>query len=648
MILFSLLLACCTALAQVSGPTDYRPQIFDVQSYDASIEFPDPAQRTIIADVTMIVKWTAGAPSASFPFHLRGLTIDSVLVNAQRADVVTIGDASSDTMHHRVTVAHAVTADMMDTVRVFYHGTMTNEGGASPWGGVHYNDSVLYALGVGFSNNYVSTTQHWLACYDHPSDKATFFARFTVPFSPWKVASNGIEIFTRPPWPEGKAIFTWSESHPTSTYLLTFAVAPYRTIEMDGVVPHIFYTLSRDSARSARSYSLVPRMTQTFADIYGAYPFDKVGYCNTVKGAMEHQTMISFPVSIAQRNDTINVTAAHELAHQWFGDCVSPLDFRYAWLTESFATYSECAWLEELRGDSVYRKAVQEKANSYMKTISKSEGVFALENFPRIAPSSNYPQTIYQKGAVVVAMVRAIAGDEGFTSAMKRYQSVRKYGTATTLDMKEALRPAIGSKTDAFFDEWVTGIGWPQLNIGVGQVGSDTRVTIVQVQQEQHPTWPIFTSLPLNVVYTRNGFAGIDTLDVVMYCDSTGLLEFNCTNLLSVNAGTKCRSLVEVLHTTAVFYEVNSGYDNASSIAGFTLAPNPANESITLDRRFAGASINVHIVNLQGSILHTQKFAANESHCLISTRSFPNGVYSVIIEDGKTPIRLPLVITRGE
>ncbi|MBK7033690.1 MAG: hypothetical protein IPH49_10590 [Ignavibacteria bacterium] len=239
---------------------------------------------------------------------------------------------------------------------------------------------------LGFSNNYVSTTQHWLACYDHPSDKATFFARFIVPFSPWKVASNGMEIYTRPPWPEGKAVYTWSESHPTSTYLLTFAVAPYRMIEMDGVVPHVFYTLSRDSARSARSYSLVPRMTQTFANIYGEFPFDKVGYCNTAKGAMEHQTMISFPVSIAQRNDTINATAAHELAHQWFGDCVSPLDFRYAWLTESFATYSECAWLEELRGDSVYRKAVQEKATNYIRNISLRWRVCSLWRTSRAQP----------------------------------------------------------------------------------------------------------------------------------------------------------------------------------------------------------------------------------------------------------------------
>lgn len=643
MLFLLLFLACCSASAQVSGPTEFRPQIFDVQSYDATIEFPDPAQRTIVADVTMVVKWTAGAPSPTFPFHLRGLTIDSVFVNAARANVSTVGSMASDTMHHRVSVAHDVVDGSMDTIRVFYHGTMTNEGGASPWGGVHYNDSVLYALGVGFSNNYVSTTQHWLACYDHPSDKATFFARFIVPFSPWKVASNGMEIFTRPPWPEGKAVYTWSESHPTSTYLLTFGVAPYRLIEMDGVVPHVFYTLSRDSARSARSYSLVPRMTQTFANIYGEFPFDKVGYCNTAKGAMEHQTMISFPVSIAQRNDTINATAAHELAHQWFGDCVSPLDFRYAWLTESFATYSECAWLEELRGDSVYRKAVQEKANSYIRNISSMEGVFALENFPRTSPSSNYPQTIYQKGAVVVAMMRAIAGDEPFISAMKHYQTSRRYNTATTADMKEALSLALNTKTDAFFDEWVTGIGWPQLNVNTDVTGSEQVVTITQEQQKLHPTWPIFTTLPLNVVYTRNGFAGIDTVDTIMFPDSAGHITFTCTQLLSVNAGKKCRSLVEVLRTTSSFYERGS----TAHEARYTLAPNPANDSVQLLRKNAARPITLRIVDAAGKTVLTRGCAEGTTQCMLDVSHLASGSYRVVI-DGEESINLPLVITRGE
>jgi len=643
MFFFLLLLACCTASAQVSGPTQFRPQIFDVQHYDARITFPDPAQRTIVADVSIIVKWTASASNTTFPFHLRDLIIDSVFVNDVATTIATKGAPTSDTLHHATAIPHAVTNNRVDTIRVLYHGTMTNEGGDSPWGGAQYQDSVLYCLGVGFKNSYVSATQHWLACYDHPSDKATFVARFTVPESPWKVASNGIEIFTRPPWPDGMAIYTWSESHATSTYLLTFAVAPYRKIEMDGVVPHVFYTLARDSVKSARSYAKVPRMTSYFAGLYGAYPFDKVGYCNTTKGAMEHQTMISFPVSKVQQNDTINATAAHELAHQWFGDNVSPLDFRYAWLTESFATYSECAWVEELRGASVYLVAVAQKAKDYIKNISVKEKVFSLEDFPRLAPSSNYPQTIYQKGAVVVAMMRAIAGDKPFYSAMKKYQSSHQYSTATTQDMKEALLLALGTKTDAFFDEWVTGIGWAQLNVDQFSSGSDVLVTINQVQRNLHPTWPIFTTLPLNVVYTRNGFAGIDTIDTIMYPDSAGHIEFICTQFLSVNEGNNGRALVEVLENTHSFNDNRA----ATEPAPYTIAPNPANDTVQLLRVSTSRAITIHIVDLLGKTVLTQTCLEGATQCPLDVSHLPAGRYQVVVE-GEDGVQLPLVITRGQ
>jgi len=291
----------------------------------------------------------------------------------------------------------------------------------------------------------------------------------------------------------------------------------------------------------------------------------------------------------------------------------------------------------------VYRKAVQEKANSYMKTISKSEGVFALENFPRISPSSNYPQTIYQKGAVVVAMMRAIAGDEGFTSAMKRYQSVRKYGTATTLDMKEALRPALGSKTDAFFDEWVTGIGWPQLHVDTDITGSDHVVTITQEQQKLHPTWPIFTTLPLNVVYTRNGFAGIDTIDIIMYPDSAGHVTFTCTQLLSVNAGKKCRSLVEVLSVTSSFFERGSVAPDTL----YSLAPNPANDSVQLLRTHTTQPITLRILNAVGKTVLTSACPEGTRTCLLNVSHLASGSYRVVI-DGSETVSLPLVITRGE
>ncbi len=645
-VVFLFLVAFASATAQISTPTQFVPQPFDVEHYNATLLFPDPAARTIVGDVSIHVRWTASADRLEFPFHLRGLQIDSVFVNEQPASFTTVGSASSDTMHHRVVISHSVAGNRRDTIRVFYHGTMQNEGGSSPWGGVHYQDSVLYCLGVGFTANYVSTTQHWLACYDHPSDKATFRARFIVPEGPWNVASVGKRIFTRPPWPNGYMYFDWQEDNPIATYLLTFAIAPYVTIDMDGPVPHTFYTLRRDSAKSATSFSRVPRMTTLFEQRFAPYPFYKVGYCNTEKGAMEHQTMISFPVSIAQQADTSNVTAAHELAHQWFGDFVSPLDFRYAWLTESFATFAESLWLEHLRGWSTYLLSIQTKARSYINQISRSEGVFALEDFPRNNPSSNYPQTIYQKGAVVVAMARAIAGDTAFFAALRQYLTTNAYGTASTEHMKTSLRGALGGSTDAFFQEWVTGKGWAQLRVEIEQTSGGSSVVVRQVQKAAHPDWPVFTTMPLSVRYTVQSSSGTDTVDTVLFPDAQGTYTFTCTQLIGVNIGSRCRSLAEVLQTV---YVVDANSNTQSSSAGtYTLAPNPSGSRVQLLRSYTDQMLMVQVLDSRGAVVTQQRCDVGAATCTINTTTLADGTYSVIIEANGRTTRLPLVVTRGE
>ena len=75
-------------------------------------------------------------------------------------------------------------------------------------------------------------------------------------------------------------------------------------------------------------------MVNTFEKRFGKYPFEKVGYVNTPIGSMEHETMISFDMQLVKNNysirDTENITAAHELSHQWFGDMVTCRDFRMA------------------------------------------------------------------------------------------------------------------------------------------------------------------------------------------------------------------------------------------------------------------------------------------------------------------------------
>lgn len=642
--LFALLVLSATpALSQVSSPTFFRSQVFDVEHYDADITFPNPAAKTIVGRCRIAVRWTADTVVSTFPLNLRGLTIDSVArvsTGRMRTTAARVGSDNLDTMHYAIAINARVERNQRDTIDVYYSGTMTNEGGPSAWGGVHYQDSILYALGVGFANPNVSATQHWLPCYDHPSDKATFHARFTAPNAEWLVASNGVASPTVIA-PDGRATYEWTETHPSATYLLTFAVGRYITQTAPGVVPHIFYMRRRDSASAAIAFSRVPHMTETYAQLYGPYPFAKVGYYASQLGSMEHQGMIAIALSEVQRKDSANIVAAHELAHQWFGDCVTPLDFRYAWLSESFATFSESVWLEQLRGYAAYLTSVQSKARLYITQIAPREGWFALEDFPRASPSSNYPATIYQKGAVVLAMARAIAGDTAFFAALRSYVQRNAYGNATTATFREAIRPALGDRTDAFFSEWVTGKGWALLDVEHNI--TDKRVHIRQVQPATQ-AWPVFTTLPLNITYARSDGERNTVIDTIMYCAADGSWTVTCDSLIGINTGTRSRVLASIVKST-----VSSADEHHSSAQErYSVAPNPAADRVRIMRTSSQREARISIVSVDGRVVVRDRIMSGATELSVSTAGFASGGYAIVIEEPGATYTLPLVITHAE
>jgi aminopeptidase N len=641
-VILAFLTLCISASAQgVSSPTTFVPQPFDVLHYDAEITIRTPSLRELSGVCSMVVKWTEDQPSASLPFHLRYLIVDSVLYHGATVPTAPYGTFELDTFHYRATLGVPAVKDRIDTIHVYYHGETTNEGGSAAWGGVWYEGQVLYVLGVGFKNNYVSATSHWLPCYDHPSDKATVSLGFWIPPS-FNVASVGTRTVKGQAGSDSLLYHRWEEQHQIATYLITFAVGPFQELDIVGhaSVPHTIFTRQQERDASLVSYKLIPEMTTYFESRFGPYPFDKVGYVNTVKGAMEHQTMISFPTLLVQRRDSVNTTAAHELAHMWWGNLVSPIHFGHAWLTESFATYSEALWVEHLLGWDTYLNSLATGAEEYIRTISRREGVFPMVDFPRATPSSNYPQTIYRKGANVLAMARTLANDdEAFFGALRKYLEDHREGTASTDDMRSALRPVLGSRTDAFFDEWIEGKGWPIITINLRPVNSSTWFAeLDQVQFGDHPDWPgVFRTLPLNLTYRNVKGDLIDTV-VVM---TSGKLVFTIGTPedFSVNHGSKARSLVEISTITTV---MDPTIDNSK----IRVVPNPTFDTATVLRSEASEPARIFLVDLEGRTVLTSLFREGEHEHSLNVSSLAAGTYMIRVLSHYAITAVPLHVAR--
>jgi aminopeptidase N len=638
------------ASGEISSPTEFRPQAFDVLHYDATLDMRLAPTREMSGVCAITLRWSQDPATGPFYFNLRSLVVDSVFYEGARVEAVAEEDPSSATYRYRVDAPPGTNAGDTDVVTVYYSGTMIAEAGTQSWGGVQASSGLLYAMGVGFKNNYVSATQHWLPCYDHPSDKATFTGRFLVPVT---MTVAGVGVGTQDPVPDNAdwKVCVWSTKIPCATYLLTFAVGPYLPviIQADNP-PMVVYSKLIDTASTHITFKLLPRMVTTFARLFGPYPFEKVGYVNTPLGSMEHQTMVSFPTSLSQRRDTVNATGAHELAHMWFGDYVSPLDYRHAWLNESFAVYCEAAWSEELGGFAGYLKTLETKLNNYIKNDAGREGIFPLYDFPRATPSSNYPNTIYNKGGVVVGMLRYELGDSIFYNALRDYLARHAYATATTDSLKLVLEEVSGRSLEIFFKQWVYGAGWPEVRLVVTATPQGTGLQRVHVVATQilHGTTDYFTDVPVEIGFNPAG-AGVASYRMLRMSGETTEATFDSVadfSSISVNKGPSLRALLQIGSVSGV--PIESTPSDTGDIH-FIVRPNPTDgthQALTVTMLGAPLCDNIEYELYDSSGRRLVNGRSDSCEFFIPIGSFASGAYVLRFRFNGTYYDTPVSITK--
>lgn len=624
-------------LQGISSPVKFIEQDFDVLSYNAELKFSDLPNKLLNANNEISFIWKNKTDSSKFYFHLRGLSVDSTFYDGLKVTPIIIGDTTKSDYHYEINPPKSNLKDSV-TIKIYYSGAMTNEGKLSPWGGVHYDDSLLYALGVGFLNNYVGTTQHWLACYDHPSDKATFKLRFIVPTGNY-VASGGDCTISYPD--NGTDIFDYEISQPTATYLLTFNIGKLNEVKFEGSeIPVSVFCDWQDTNMVKYSFKLVPEMVNFFRNTFGEYPFRKVGYVLTKKGSMESQEMVNYFKSLAwslySKKDSTNLTAAHELSHMWFGNSVTPFDFRDAWLNESWATFSESLWREHLAGLPSYLNEQESKINLYFNNIVKIEGVIPLFDYPRTSAQSNYPTTIYYKGAVVVGMLRHKLGDSIFFRGLQAFQKKYKYSNMNTEALQSIFEQLSSQNLDQFFNQWIYSPGWPKIkatltykDIQNGEYIAD-KLRLEQIKTEGwgYEKGGYFLNFPLEVTFKRKDGSQTDTLIWI----NGDIKELNVDNWkiynIQLNKGSKLRTLMQ---TISINYEKDVSVEEIRTEYKHFLS------NRTLFLRFdENADFTIKIYNLFGSEVLCEATTHNEF--AMNLHILPPGFYNFVIFKNNMPV----------
>ncbi len=327
----------------------------------------------------------------------------------------------------------------------------------------------------------------------------------------YKVFANGerIEVKSNP-----DKTRTWhyrmTKNHPFFSTSVVIGKYDYKSTTSEGGVPLEYWYYTGDEAKVEPTYQFTTRMMDFFEkelDFKYPYPvYRQAPVIDYMYGAMETTTATVFgdfmlidPHAYWQRN-YIN-TNAHEMAHQWFGNYICQFVNKDVWLTESFGTYYAKMFEKSVFGEDYYQNSMNDELNTTLAAAKTNQ-------YP-VGSSMGGVARIYQKGSLVLGMLRSVMGEKEFCFAVKKYLTEHPYRNALQEDFFRDVYEASGKSYQWFFDEWILHGGEPNYKV-TWLVRDDTlgnRATCIQVGQihETNALVGLF-KMPINIeVYYKDG-----------------------------------------------------------------------------------------------------------------------------------------------
>ncbi|MFT4261997.1 MAG: M1 family metallopeptidase, partial [Nocardioides sp.] len=395
--------------------------------------------------------WDGSTLSGSETLELRAaiasetLTLD--LGSALTPDAVTLDGEAVEATHDGddLTIAAPVQADTRHVLTLSYAGKPTpvpdpsNRDDAEPLGLTATPDGGLWTM----QEPYGAFT--WYAVNDTPSDKALYDIQITAPDGMVGVA-NGTQVDTEPD--AGAASTTrWHTGVPMASYLATLAVGAYTPTEATSAsgVPITYWVPTGDSV-------ILPQLQKTpdllawLEKRLGPYPYDSLSLVIVpTESAMETQSTLTLG---NLPDDYSSETILHELAHQWYGDLVTPADWSDLWMNEGMATYLQLTWQDE---------AWSRNAGDSLMDFT----LFEADARRDAGPPGNYKpdhfaeDNVYAGPVLMWDRVRRRVGDDTFWRLVREWPTARADQSVTRADYLAWLSAESGADLTRLMTRWL-------------------------------------------------------------------------------------------------------------------------------------------------------------------------------------------------
>ncbi len=403
---------------------------FDVEHYAISLSVDKTLG--VITTATTSLEATATANLTTFNLDFVGMTIDEVAVDGATAVFARVG--------HDVIVdpASEIPAGEGFLVEVTYHGAPTTISVDSI--GIRSGWIVVGQTAYVFAEPEAAHT--WFPGNDHPSDKATFTIQATVPAGLTAVSNGDLVAESGT---TDTSTFTWEMTQPMATYLATLAIGdyvrsdppPFEGLDLRDYIP-------TNMSEAPAAFSRTAEMLALFTEWFGPYPFEQYGHVivRDFPAAMETQTMTMMGEGLFGEE-----VVAHELAHQWFGDSVTPAGWRDIWLNEGFATFAEFLWLEHEEGAAAMEQYTE---NLYSLLVGAT-----MQPISDPGVDELFGAGVYWRGGLALHALRIEVGDEVMRDILTTYHARFRHANASTDDFIAVATEVAGRNLDELFAAWL-------------------------------------------------------------------------------------------------------------------------------------------------------------------------------------------------
>ena len=458
-------------------PTLRLPRSFLPTSYSARLDL-DPAKDgfegsiaiTGVLDQTSSVLW----------LHGRGLAIHraSATSPSERVEIaLTVTQHGEDLLELR---AAAPLGAGEWTLLVDYSGKLDLVNTTGAFKQVVAGDAYV------FSQLEALYARRVFPCFDEPDNKVPWKLTLDVPQK--LVAVSNTPIASEAPLSGDRKRVEFAPTKPLPSYLIAFGVGPFEIVDggkTKSGTPVRIVTLAHRAADAAYAAKTTGKLLELTEEFFGVpYPYDKLDILSipiTVGfGAMENAGLITFAETLVLldkpsrgREHKWIAVAAHEIAHQWFGDLVTMGYWDDIWLNEGFATWLahktsatfDPSWHDEQSELGVRDAALE--ADGLVSARQIRQPIHVQDDI-----LNAFDGITYGKGASVLNMFEAYLGPEVFQRGVRDYLKARAWGNATSADFIGALGTAAGKDVSAAFATLLDQPGAPEITATLTCTGS--------------------------------------------------------------------------------------------------------------------------------------------------------------------------------